>query len=48
VEVVAGEIDGIQFGVGDFDAGQVSVLIEFATNEPSGRPWSWLLRSTGR
>jgi hypothetical protein len=33
---VAGEIDGIDFGVGDLDSGWTGVLIEFATNFQTG------------
>jgi len=32
VEVVAGEFDGFEFGVGDLDAGRIGVWIELATN----------------
>src|SRR5205823_4435706 len=36
VEVVAGEVDGIHFGVGHLDAGRIGVLIELATNLQTG------------
>ena len=32
VEVVACEVDGVQFGIGHLDASRIGVLIEFATN----------------
>ena len=36
MEVVAGEVDGIHFGVGHLDAGRIGVLIELATNLQTG------------
>src|SRR5260370_28173901 len=36
VEVVAGEVDDIHFGVGHLDGGRIGVLIEFATNRQTG------------
>jgi len=33
---MAGEVDGFEFGVGDLDAGRVSVRVKLATNLQAG------------
>ena len=36
MEVVAGEVDVADFGVGHLDAGRIGILIEFAANLQTG------------
>src|ERR1700684_1121214 len=36
VEVVAGDVDGVHFGVGHLYAGRIGVLVELATNRQTG------------
>jgi hypothetical protein len=36
MEVMAAEVDGLEFGVGDLDAGGIAVWIELAANLEAG------------